>query len=248
MNDLTKVPDQTMLGVLERIIKDVTIPLERVERAKIMFDEARREEAKAAYDVALARAQSEMQSISRDMDNPQTRSKYASLAAVDRAIKPIYTKHGIAVSFNTRPSEKGGDWIDIVAEVHCAGHSEFKSLPMLADGIGAKGAPVMTRTHAMGSALTYGRRQLLKMIFNLAEADDDGNAAGKASEMLTADELEVIKQLLNDASAESSDVERFCVKMKVKGLEFLRRSQLKEAKDSIEFFKQGKADRAAKKP
>jgi hypothetical protein len=37
----------------------------------------------------------------------------------------------------------------------------------------------MTRTHAFGSATSYGRRYLLKMIFNVIEAaeDDDGNSA-----------------------------------------------------------------------
>jgi hypothetical protein len=50
---------------------------------------------------------------------------------------------------------------------------------MPADGKGAKGGDVMTRTHATGSALSYGMRYLLKMIFNVAvgEDDDDGNDA-----------------------------------------------------------------------
>jgi hypothetical protein len=37
---------------------------------------------------------------------------------------------------------------------------------------------MMTPTHASIAAVTYGRRALLKMIFNLAEDDDDGNLAG----------------------------------------------------------------------
>lgn len=37
----------------------------------------------------------------------------------------------------------------------------------------------MTKTHAMGSGVSYGMRYLLRMIFNLAiDQDDDGNAAG----------------------------------------------------------------------
>ena len=52
---------------------------------------------------------------------------------------------------------------------------------MPADGKGAQGRDVMTRTHATGSAVSYGRRYLLLMIFNIAVGgeDDDGNAAGK---------------------------------------------------------------------
>jgi hypothetical protein len=52
---------------------------------------------------------------------------------------------------------------------------------MPADGKGAKGGDVMTKTHATASALTYAKRYLLLQIFALAigESDDDGNAAGK---------------------------------------------------------------------
>ena len=39
--------------------------------------------------------------MSTDSGNPQTRSKYASLAAIDRALRPIYTKHGFSVTFDT---------------------------------------------------------------------------------------------------------------------------------------------------
>lgn len=51
---------------------------------------------------------------------------------------------------------------------------------MPADGKGAKGGDVMTKTHAAGSAMSYGQRYLLKMIFNLAVGDDDdGQKAGR---------------------------------------------------------------------
>ncbi len=48
---------------------------------------------------------------------------------------------------------------------------------MPADGKGAKGGDVMTKTHAVGAAKSYGKRYLLKDIFNIAigEEDTDGN-------------------------------------------------------------------------
>ena len=51
---------------------------------------------------------------------------------------------------------------------------------MPADGKGARGNDVMTKTHATGSAVSYGMRYLLRMIFNISvgEHDDDGNLAG----------------------------------------------------------------------
>jgi hypothetical protein len=62
---------------------------------------------------------------------------------------------------------------------HQNGHSRTYQIDMPADGKGAKGGDVMTKTHATGSAVSYGMRYLLKMIFNIAvsDKDDDGNAA-----------------------------------------------------------------------
>ena len=66
---------------------------------------------------------------------------------------------------------------------------------MPADGKGAKGGDVMTKTHASGAAISYGSRYLLKAIFNLAigEEDADGNAShgqtmpeGQKADFLTA--------------------------------------------------------------
>ena len=59
------------------------------------------------------------------------------------------------------------------------GFSRVYHIDMPADGKGAKGGDVMTKTHATGAAVSYGMRYLLKMIFNVAvgEDDDDGNLA-----------------------------------------------------------------------
>jgi len=56
---------------------------------------------------------------------------------------------------------------------------------MPADGKGAKGGDVMTKTHAAGAAGSYGARYLIKGIFNVAVGDDglDGNEVrGRAPE------------------------------------------------------------------
>jgi hypothetical protein len=196
---------------------------------------------------ALAQAQQEMEPIARDLRNDTTKSKYASLAAVDRAIRPHYTKHGLAPTFDTRPSSKGELWITIVGELgHTGGFSKEYTVDMLADGAGPKGAPVMTRTHAIGSAVTYGKRQLLKMMFNLAEAgdDDDGQAAGRSA--LSADELDIIKAALEDAGCDSNDTNRFLKTMKIAALEDLRRDQIAEAMQKIANHKAERARHAAK--
>jgi ERF superfamily len=183
MNEIsTPVPREiagpSIAVVIERALRDPGLGIEVIERMIALRDRERAFQAECAFNEALAAAQEDMRPVARDMENPQTRSNYASLAQVDRAIREHYTRHRIVPTFDTMESPKGEIWVRIVCEVrHPAGFCRSYHIDMPADGVGAKGGQAMTRTHAMMSATTYGRRALLKLIFNLAEADDDGNAA-----------------------------------------------------------------------
>src|ERR1700761_8151430 len=57
-------------------------------------------DAENAFNRSMMAAQAEMKPILKDSENEQTHSKYAKLEKIDRAIRPIYTKHGFALSFN----------------------------------------------------------------------------------------------------------------------------------------------------
>ena len=153
-----------------------------VEKLKALFEVRESEEmrrAEKAFNTAMVRAQSEMTPVVADASNPQTRSRYATYAALDRAIKPHYTAHGLAPSFGTEPLTEPGMMRIVGILGHIEGFARRYQIDMPIDTKGARGGDVMTRTHATGSALTYGKRYLLIAMFNLAiEDDDDGNAAG----------------------------------------------------------------------
>lgn len=167
------------LAMIERAACDPTIDVDKLDRLLQMRERENARVAEQAFNAALADAQTEMQPVAADSDNPQTRSRYASYAALDRAVRPIYTKHGFALSFNTGDAI-GPEQARVVCDVcHAGGHTRRYHVDMPVDGKGAKGGDVMTKTHAMGSGISYGMRYLLPMIFNLAiDQDDDGNEAG----------------------------------------------------------------------
>jgi ERF superfamily len=170
---------EPMLALVERATRDQTVDVEKMEKLLAMAERLQARKAESEYDQAMNAAQGEMGPVARDSDNPQTRSRYASYGALDRAVRPIYAAHGFSLSFGTRAT--GPDRVTITCRVsHRAGHTERVEIEMPADGKGAKGGDVQTKTHATGSAVSYGMRYLLKMIFNIAvgEYDDDGNAAG----------------------------------------------------------------------
>ena len=168
----------TILQVIQRAAADPQCDIEKMERLMAMHERMQAKQAETEFNLAMSAAQSEMRPISADAENKQTRSNYATYSKLDSSLRPIYTRHGFSLSFN---SETGhADMIRVLCYVsHRLGHTRTYTIDMPADGKGAKGGDVMTKTHAVGSGASYGMRYLLKMIFNVAigEYDDDGNAA-----------------------------------------------------------------------
>lgn len=115
---------------------------------------------------ALAAAQGEVENATKNSANPHFRSKYADLAEIINTVRPVFSKHGLAViqspsydggivSVTTLLTHKSGQWIKDVA-----------SAP--ASKLDAQG---------IGSATTYLRRYSLAAFAGIAQEDDDGNAA-----------------------------------------------------------------------
>lgn len=171
--------ESTIVDVIARCAADPSVDVEKMQRLLDMQLQIAAREAEKEFNAAMTAAQSEMGRISADATNPQTRSKYASYAQLDRHLRPIYTKHGFSISFNEATSDKPDTSLVVAIVAHSSGHSRTYQKLMPADGKGAKGGDVMTKTHAAGSAMSYGMRYLLKGIFNVAvgEDDDDGNSA-----------------------------------------------------------------------
>jgi len=153
--------------------------------------------AMVQFNEAMQRAQMKMRRIGADATNTQTKSKYASYGKLDSVLRPIYSAEGFALSFNTADSPLP-EHARILCDVSRGGHTKHYQIDMPADGKGAKGGDVMTKTHATGAAVSYGMRYLLKMIFNVAvgEDDDDGNGGGKEMDL---EEFDRIKSLIENA-------------------------------------------------
>lgn len=170
----------SMLSVIQRAASDPSVDIDKLERLIAVKERMDAKEAETAFNIALAKVQAETGRVAADKRNDQTKSWYATYAALDRALRPIYTAEGFSLSFSTEEVGEGN--VGMVCYVsHSAGHTRTYRATVPSDGKGAKGGDVMTKTHAFGSGTSYGMRYLLKMIFNVAIGDDpdddDGNAA-----------------------------------------------------------------------
>ncbi len=176
-----------MLEVISRAASDPNIDVAKMERLMDMYERIQGKNAEAAFNASMSAAQAQMGRISADATNPQTRSRYASYAKLDGVLRPIYTTHGFALSFDEGKADKP-DYVLVLCRVsHKDGHCRTYQKEMPADGKGAKGGDVMTKTHAAGAAMSYGMRYLLKGIFNVAVGEDDTNGNPPAGSLPTLD-------------------------------------------------------------
>jgi hypothetical protein len=244
MNEVAKISDHMpasmpvpqatssnqLLAVLSRMMADPSVDIERIERGAALYERALARDAETAFNGAMAAAQSEMRHVAADANNPQTKSKYATYAALDAKVRPIYSKHGFSISFDTGEGAPEG-CIRIVCFVALGGHSRAYHIDMPADGKGAKGGDVMTKTHATGAGVTYGRRYLLGMIFNLVIGEDtDGNMPPDAGDFISQAQVATLVALSDEVNADKA---KFCAYFKVPSFADIKAKNFQRAIDAL---------------
>ena len=184
----------------------------KVKELFAMHRELQDREAAQAFSDALARAQANIRPIAKDRRNEHTKSMYATLAAIVDEGTPIITAEGLAVSYDMYdPGGRDKDmpapvqgWHRVIAIVsHRGGHSRKYHFDGPLDDAGKDGTKNKTGIQAMGSTVSYLRRYLFCMIFNVATVDDDdGNGSGDArmDEKKLADHLAALDAAADEPS------------------------------------------------
>lgn len=230
-----------LLDVIARAVRDPRVDIDKMERLFQLQERVQARAAEDAFNIAMAAAQAEMRPVSADADNPQTKSRYASYAQLDRALRPIYTANGFALSFDEGESPKP-EHVRVICYVsHVGGHTRTYHRDMPADGKGAKGGDVMTKTHAAGAAGSYGARYLLKGIFNVAVGEDD-NDGNDPVEYIDDRQIQTIQDMLSEHSL---DTGKFCKYMRVPNVPAILVTDYRNAIASINATIAAKAKREA---
>ena len=190
---------------------DPRMDIAKVKELWTMHKEMMDRSAAQAFADALAIAQSRIVPIAKNRRNDHTKSMYATLAAIVDEVTPIVSAEGLAVSYDTYSPERDKDlpalekgWVRVIAIVsHRGGHARKYHLDGPLDDAGKDGTKNKTGIQAMGSTVTYLRRYLFCMIFNVATADDnDGNNQGEGKridEKVLADHLAAIEECSTEA-------------------------------------------------
>lgn len=173
----------SLLDAIQRAAGNPKINMETVERLFKIHETVVAREAQAAWAAAMARAQTKIQPIVTDAENDHTHSRYATLAAINEKIVPIYSAEGLSVTFDTETKNDTdpiaqGCMRTIAIVSHAAGHQRRYHIDLPPDTVGSKGNTNKTAVQAAGSTNEYARRYLTRMIFNIATrdgVDKDGN-------------------------------------------------------------------------
>lgn len=115
---------------------------------------------------ALAKAQAEVGTVTKDSANPYFKSNYASLAAVWEATRPILSKHQLSVV--QMPSHDEAGYYVETQLMHSSGQWIRSRTYM---------KPAKDDPQGIGSLISYARRYALQAVTMICPDDDDGEAA-----------------------------------------------------------------------
>lgn len=171
----------SLLAAITTACSNPHMDMAKVRELFQMHQTVKMQEAEAAFNAAMARAQSLIEPIVTDKENDHTHSRYATLKAINRKIVPIYSAEGLSVTFNTETKNDAdpipaGELRTVAIVAHSGGFSRRYHIDLPPDETGSAGKVNKTKVQAKGSTNEYARRYLVRMIFNLATGDDrDGN-------------------------------------------------------------------------
>jgi ERF superfamily len=219
-----------IIAVIERAALNPDIDVEKMERLLAMQERIMARNAEVAFNASMRAAQEEMPKVLRNRRNDQTSSKYADLEQVNEAIVPVYTKHGFSLSFGTGTSTLDGHILITCLVSHVEGYTRPYQCDMPLDMTGLKGNQNKTATHAHGSTMSYGRRYLTLLIFNitLTNEDTDGNKQG---ETISEEQLMDLKALAEEVGANK---EQFLKYFSIGALADLPATKYKDAITALE--------------
>lgn len=116
---------------------------------------------------SLCKAQAEFRSIEKDSINPHFKNRYASLAAILEAVRPILMKNGLSIAQlpTIDKTTEQNPCLETLL-IHVSGQWIASHTPLILSKNDMQG---------MGSAITYARRYGLTALLGVAaDEDDDG--------------------------------------------------------------------------
>ena len=223
-----------VFSAIERIMTDPNASVERANQAFDFYQKVQADQARKAFDAAMADARAEIKPIvknrlvSHETKAGGTKSyRHEDLGEIARTVDPILSAHGLSYRFRTTSNPNEPISVTCIVS-HRLGYSEENSLTAGRDESGNKNS-----IQAIGSTITYLQRYTLKAALGLAAShDDDGKSADQTADdgPISDEQFDELVALADEVEA---DTEKFCRYLKIGGLAEVQRSQFARAKELL---------------
>ena len=194
----------SVLSMLQTILTNPTFPMERVNQAFDFYQRVQTDAARKAYYEAKVSFKASVPDVTKDKQNKQYDSAYASIGNVVNTVNEALSKFDLDASWEFDQGER----IKVTCTLrHALGHSESVSLFGAPDASGSKNP-----LQQIKSTLTYLKLATYEAVTGIAtkegNLDDDGNAAGgKSDEFITEAQADALRA---DLDALSADIAGYC--------------------------------------
>jgi len=175
-------------------------------------------QARKAFDNAMASAKSEIPNITKNREvdftsqKGRTHYRYEDLGEIAKIVNPILAKHGLSYRYRTTSNVNEPVTVTCIVS-HRDGHFEENTLCAGRDDSGNKNS-----IQQVGSTLTYLQRMTLKAALGLAVSNDDDGKSSDAGDAITLEQVEELVALADEVGA---DKEAFCRYFKVDGFAYI---------------------------
>jgi hypothetical protein len=174
----------TPMGLLSLALQN-NAAIDVIERLAALQEKAVAKQSEQSYFRALHMAQEEVPSIEPNKEVKTSSGKlmysYASYEQLDKALRPIYIKYGMAISFSGAEAPAGKVRV-LCCVSHRDGHSERYQLDLAID----QGAAQLTKTDAELAAQSKAKRRILRNIFNIVDDIEDEGDVSTNGEVMQA--------------------------------------------------------------
>ncbi len=214
-----EVARDPFVEMVERLSTNTDVDADKLEKLVEIQMRILDRNAEQAFNDAMAAAQEELPMVVNDAYNAQTNSTYAKLETINRAIKPVVSRHGFSTSFSQDKSELEGHIRIRGVLRHSGGHAvDGYWVDLAIDNKGPKGNVNKTLVHGAGSTFAYGRRYLLCMMFDISTGDDN-DAQQQGAPPVTYISEKQAGQILDLINALEGDEATFCKWAKIESVE-----------------------------
>lgn len=226
----------TPMTMLDRAVS-TGAPIETLEKLMGLQERWEANQARKAFDAAMAAAKAEIPTIGKNREVDFTSSKgrthyrHEDLSEIARVVTPILARHGLSYRYRTASPVNEPVTVTCIIS-HRDGHSEENTLSAGRDDSGNK-----NHIQGVGSTITYLQRYTLKAALGLAASDDDDAKRAEEPGPISSEQLTALRSLAEDVGA---DLARFCTYLRIEALPDLPANKFDSAMKALE-AKRGKA-------